>query len=242
MTLTPWTIPWLKGTYLAGVRTTTADGTPYADEFYQNFMDGAAQWAQTALDISIPKTTYTEERHDFEQCEGGNWWLLLVDHAPVRTVTEVKLKIGNIDVVTVPASWIFPPHGFSTMVQCIPNPEEVTSWAITLFGFQIMNYLATKGKFPGWYSVTYQGGYDASELPADVLDLMAKYAACSILDIANAQVLGAGIKSVSQSQDGVSQSKSVGGYAETAKTWRDQIERDRFRIRRRFHGTGLRVA
>ena len=242
MSLTPWSIPWLKATYLAGVRDTAADGTPYADELYQMFLDGAVQWAKTALDIECPRREIPDERHDYEFTEVGNWWLLQLDKAPVRNVRGLTLQVGTMPIVSVPYNWILQPSEFSTMVQVIPNPGELSSWAITAFGYQTMTALASYGRFPGWYAVDYDAGYEVSELPLDVLDLMGKYAACPILDIANDQVLGAGIKSASQSQDGLSKSKTVGGFAERAKAWRDQIERDRHRIRRRFHGVGLRVA
>jgi len=240
--LTPWTADWLKACYLAGLPTKGPDGNDFAADLYTNAMSKAAAWLSNEANVTIPKTTFTAEAHDFSSSSVGEYWLLQLDHRPVRSVTSLTLQVGNQPVFETPASWIQAPQGVSNILQIVPNPAEMGNWHSAVFGFWSIEQIATWGRMPGWYRATYEAGWDAADMPEDVMDVAAKRAAVNVMNQIGALALGAGIQSSSRSMDGVSQSKTASGYKGQIDELNKQIARDVQVLRRKWTGIGVMVA
>ena len=247
MAAAPWTVDWLKKVFLFGIDLTDDDGNAFPDELFDQGMNAALAWLSHALDIKIPRTQIVGERHDFRGVQHGEWWLIDLDHIPVASVEKVSFKFGQQEILDIPDDWILEVIKGTGQIQIVPNAGTLFTWPLAQFGFYSASMLSQYGSLPGWYSIDYTAGYDAAELPFDLLDIAGKWASGYPLNTAGDLIVGAGVASKSTSLDGASQSVSTtssatnAGYGARINQYQKDIKEAIPILRRRYHGMQMKV-
>lgn len=168
-----------------------------------------------------------------------------MDKRPLREVKGIKFQFGSQPVLEVPADWIVQVLPLAGQINIVPGAgsARVNPAVYWPYSGQMRGDLV-----PGWYVVTYEAGWDESEIPGDELHLMGMYAAMFALHPAGDLLGGAGIAARSVSLDGVSQSiettssaTNAGYGARIINYWKD-IELLKSKLRRKYYGFGLEVA
>ena len=214
-TLTP---QWLKDRYLFGIDLTDDAGNAYPDAMFTHCIESAVGLIETELDIHLDGLKTFTERRDVLDSDGMSFFLMQVDHRPLREVTGLKVRLGGYDALTIPASWAHVSSSVAGQVQIIAGPEDYSgSWAAGV------PFLGTSGIIgrsytPLWFELTYKSGFDGTtyKYPTDILDCIGLMAAMLPLDTAGDLLLGAGIASQSVSMDGLSTSTGTTSSATNA--------------------------
>lgn len=208
MPTTPLTPDWLKTNYLGGIPTVYPDGSAIPDEVYQSQIDAAIGFMEDLLSIVLSPQTVTDEKHDSLQNSQSwpNFAPLTLRVRPVRSVTEVRVQLGDLPIVRIPLSWVnldktAPTYG--SQITIIPTTGTLQPINGSL-GLPLG--LAPWNKMPLWWRVDYLGGVaDTASIPPLVLSCIGNKASLLFLELIGPGLSGyAGGTSVSVGADGLS--------------------------------------
>ena len=197
----------LKDDYLFGINLADPSGNPLPEGLYAHYMNSAVDYIQSLLDITIPETEFTGERHDYIRNDYQNWGFIQLCHNPVKYVKGMRLTYGNRPSVEIPLDWI-QLDKLTGQITLFPSAGSANSLIIgqtgMLFGFQSQWDYA-----PQLWEIDYVAGMDTEDksLPTGLLsEAIYKRCACGVLNVWGDLIIGAGIASQSVSIDGISQS------------------------------------
>lgn len=200
---------WLKATYLAGLDTTDADGNDFADTVYTHAIESAIEEVETDLaGVGLKGIATDTYRRDVMANDLSGHYLLRLPQRPVRTVTALRLRLGNDAIAaTLSPSWAFiRANGKLGQVQIVPTQTTVSAMLPSALGMGIAGGLANHA--PGILEVVYTYGFDDTfPMPKMFHELVGLKASMLALDTMGDLVGGGpGIASGSTSIDGVSTS------------------------------------
>ena len=162
---------------------------------------------------------------------------LHLPYGPVKIIHALALWVpGAGELRPFPADWVHPnpPDPKSLRLRVYPGRSlNLPALQLTSFGVQM---LAGDRPIPGAWHLTYTAGYSDDDLQGedyDVLDNLAKLAACEVLVPGSAdRIMQAGVTNKSVSVDGLGQSVSfvqngqtlkfqalINGYASSSGEW-----------------------
>jgi len=204
----------LVNLYLTGIPLCYPNGGSISEETIKQKILAAQQELEDYLSIKLVKQVI-EESQDFIREEFKQWGFIKTVF-PIFEPLKLNGMINNIQQVNYPPEWLSIKRSndktkFRNLF-LIPNTEGgaaqtqhafVFSGITPHMGFFGTNYI------PNYWRVEYISGWDADEMPHDLIDTVAKYAAIQMLAIIGDLIYGAGIGNQSISLDGISQTYST---------------------------------
>jgi len=268
----PITKDGLIARYLFGINL-TANGLPYPDEMFQAALETGVAILETELDITLrpvefyggevtdadfathvnlPQTMrdaqgrYGPERHDWYGPD--LWGTLRLRRRPIRRPPSIIHAIypGNDQpVFTFPESWILLRDPLGGVVDIVAAVGSIPS-SLLGSGSSVDWYINARGRsFPGLLRVYYEAGWDAGEIPADLIHAAYLIASFNILNPAGDLILGAGIASTSLSFGGLSQSTNTtssatnAGFGSRIIQYQKDLKATLPRLKQKYHGLSL---
>lgn len=151
---------FIKDTFVLGVDLTLDDGSPYPDVIYEQAIDGAVNFLETELGITIDPFTVKGERHDARVENRNAFYPFSLDHRPIKSVEAINITLGNYNAVSMPKDWAVITNGQHGQINLIPSSETLGSFFFRsgiplLFGdvFSPYSYV------PGYFSIDYRSGF-----------------------------------------------------------------------------------
>lgn len=224
----------IRAKWCFGLPLSKDDGEVMPDEDIQLYIDAAITNVERRLGIYLKPTTIAcdggyrglEEGVDFDKEEPPydydarswvNYGFLQLRERPVQEITELKLVLPNGQIVMdfmARPEWV-KLNKNAGQVRIVPYAGDSNIFGLagsTMSGYPFITG-AIRGNVPQMLYVSYVCGYAQGKVPADIRNVVAKYAAIDTLGIAADAVL-AGVGSVTTSIDGLSESFTTTASAE----------------------------
>ncbi len=200
--------------YLTGIPLCYPNGGSISDETIKQKILAAQQELEDYLSLKFNRQI-VEENQDFNVNEFKQWGYIKTVF-PINTPISLEGKINEIRQVMYPAEWLSVKRGTDKTkfrnLHLIPNTEggaAMTQNAFTFSGITPhMGFFGTSN-IPNYWYIKYISGWNADEMPNDIIDTVAKLAAVQMLSITGDLIYGAGIGNQSISLDGISQTYST---------------------------------
>lgn len=230
----------LKDFYLYGLDLTQDQGIPYPDYLFAFYIRAAVSSLEHKLDITMRRTVFEEERHDFYKEDYESFMAIQLNHYPVISIESVKMVLPGESVIrTFPKDWIHIQRE-SGQLQIVPGAGSAGSLLLGAAGSWLPTVYGGARFVPDMFRVAYTAGigapppgswgFEPGSEPASVsvpnpkLDRVAetlketvgKIAAFGPLNIAGDLLVGAGVASQSISIDGLSQTINTTSSATSA--------------------------
>ena len=176
-----------------------------------------------------------------------NAGLLTLAHAPLVSVTRVRLFIGQTQVATVPVGWVTITSKRNAQLSIIPNGTSSldileTQYAHLASGSFLALDSRPSGTLPAVWALDYEAGL--ADVPDDIKAAIGWRAAADVLAVAAVKANKAAVSSQNVSMDGVSRSQSTsdtqpgGRYArllgtDLVKRWTDPEDKALIKLKER---------
>ena len=232
---------WLRENFLYGVNLTDDSGQAFPDSMFDLCIAFAKDLLGAEIGVSLDGVQTFDERYDVSYGDWGRNHQLQLNNGPVRSITSMQFKYGDISSVSIPASWIYLRDPELAITEIIagtgtPSVSAMGNWAVLQRNFD--------ARVPAYLRVVYTAGFDGDVYPYPAMIKMAigHLAAMLPADTAGDLIGGAGIASYSLSMDGISQSINTTsspmfhGYSALLKSWQEQIKRYMPILRNRYRG------
>lgn len=165
---------WLLNTYLKGVNLTDANGVALPSSLYLEAISTAIRHVEGLLDLRILPTIIKKERQDLHRIDRGTFWMHGTYNRPLMVIDELRLKLGNLQMMKLPQSWLYelaPNFGTFTV---IPTMEQIV--AGTYAAQALLWYRGDN--LPGALEIDYRAGMLVTEgtvtfAAGDVLEMAA---------------------------------------------------------------------
>lgn len=202
----------LMENYLFGIPTCTTDGRKLSAQAIKKQISAAQQRIETLFSIKLNRQV-VEESKDFVRQEWNTWGYVKSTY-PVAYPDNMKGFINDACQVNYPKEWLSIKKNENVAVwrnvHVIPNSSsdkgaEMSQHSIIYNG--VYPHLGWFGKnyIPNYWRLKYITGWNAEEVPEDLMDLINKIAAINVLCIIGSYLYGVAMSSLSVSLDGVSQ-------------------------------------
>lgn len=202
----------LMENYLFGIPTCTTDGRKLSAQAIKKQISAAQQRIETLFSIKLNRQVI-EESKDFVRQEWNTWGYVKSTY-PVAYPDNMKGFINDACQVNYPKEWLSIKKNENVAVwrnvHVIPNSSsdkgaEMSQHSIIYNG--VYPHLGWFGKnyIPNYWRLKYITGWNAEEVPEDLMDLINKIAAINVLCIIGSYLYGVAMSSLSVSLDGVSQ-------------------------------------
>lgn len=203
--LTPQT---LQEDYLADVEV-KINGKKPTKKWWDKKITTALAHIEKEAQISIKTRQVIREPHDYNAVDYINFCFIQLWNRPLLSVEKVKAvyPTGTV-LMEFPQEWIRPDVNAS-QVQIVPNQGSISQVLLGRGGAWLPLMFHTVNYLPQFFQVDYTCGFPAGKMPEDIIDAVMKRAAIEVLAIAGDQVYGPGVTSISLSQDGFSESRSI---------------------------------
>ena len=203
----------LRETHLFGIPVCTTDGRKISSQSLMQAIRSAQTKFERVFSIKLKKQVIEESR-DFIREDFNNWGFIKVTY-PIRYIDWLKGYINEACQVDYPHEWLVIKRAENVAqfrnLYLIPNSNSVHGAKMNQNSI-IYNGLSPhlgwfgQTRIPNYWRVKYVTGWDANEIPDDLLDAINKLAAINALLIIGSYLYGVGISSLNVSLDGVSQS------------------------------------
>lgn len=200
----------IKRDYLYGIDLCTIGGEKLSDKAIMQKIEASIARLEIELQIDITPKCRTENL-DFERDMYYQWGHMETTR-PIRKVTQLKGRLGNLNQLTIPNEWVSTSResderNFSRIIRILPIGSSAQYNGVFASGIFIHIGLMSWSEIPNFWEVTYESGF--RKIPAEILDIAAKQAVLDIYNIVQDTSLGAGISSQSIGFDGFSQTVST---------------------------------
>lgn len=215
--------------YMFGLELVDPKGNPFPESMIIGYLNSAISYAEGLFDICLTKQTVVDENHDYERNDYMNWGYIQLFKRPIQKVTKLQLMYGTRPSFEVPVDWI-KIDKMGGKIQLFPSSGNSNALIINQSGV-IFGLNQRWSYAPQMWSVDYEAGMNANEIPPELKELIYKQATCNIMTVWGDLILGAGIASQSISIDGLSQSIGTtqsamyGGASARVESYRQDIDR-----------------
>lgn len=215
--------------YMFGLELVDPKGNPFPESMIIGYLNSAISYAEGLFDICLTKQTVVDENHDYERNDYMNWGYIQLFKRPIQKVTKLQLMYGTRPSFEVPVDWI-KIDKMGGKIQLFPSSGNSNALIINQSGV-IFGLNQRWSYAPQMWSVDYEAGMNANEMPPELKELIYKQATCNIMTVWGDLILGAGIASQSISIDGLSQSIGTtqsamyGGASARVESYRQDIDR-----------------
>ena len=186
-----------------GIDLVTYKGDYLSRTLLASSINSAIATAEQMFDIAIGKRLIEDEVHDYEGMMLNQFQHTYTYLRPLIKVTKISYMLGNSELLKVPGDW----------VQLDKKAGAITIFPVSGSVQPIMPAIGSTipyyGNFrymPNGLRLTYEAGMDKKDVPANLIDWIAKRAAISVFEVWGDQIIGAGIAGSSLSIDGAAQS------------------------------------
>lgn len=215
--------------YMFGLELVDPKGNPFPESMIIGYLNSAISYAEGLFDICLTKQTVVDENHDYERNDYMNWGYIQLFKRPIQKVTKLQLMYGTRPSFEVPVDWI-KIDKMGGKIQLFPSSGNSNALIINQSGV-IFGLNQRWSYAPQMWSIDYEAGMNANEIPPELKELIYKQATCNIMTVWGDLILGAGIASQSISIDGLSQSIGTtqsamyGGASARVESYRQDIDR-----------------
>ncbi len=216
-----WTPATLKQ-YMFGVEVVNPEtGEPLGDTFYEHIIDSAIAKAEKRLDIAIMPRLIRGEHHDYHQSDFNSYMYTHVFKRPIIQAEKLQLEVNGRGLYRYPSNW-WKVYALAGHIQMYPTSLMQTGtqfgYEMTFSGYPQLAGMPPSGgqvDAPQMIHIDYVAGmlprknrgYNEDwECPADLEQLVIKYALKEIFQQWGRLIIGAGIASKSLTVDGISES------------------------------------
>lgn len=237
----------LRERYLFGIPLCSNDGTRMSSATIANHIRTAQTRVENLFSIKLNKTVI-EENLNYVRQEFMSWGFVRTMY-PIAYIDNLEGWINGVCQITYPREWLSIKKqedvAIYRNIYLIPNTGGKEGARMT------QNSLIYNGLSPhlGWFGQSYIPNYwrpryvtGWDEIPLDLVDLVAKYAALNVLAIMGDVLYGIGISSINITLDGVSQSTPLtrsgngGLFAGRMKQYIEDINRDMPSMKSKYRG------
>lgn len=232
--------------YFYGVSIQSQDGTSISDQTIRFYINAAQEEIEKYFDIKLFHQLY-EESKDYNRDDYENNFPFVRTSFPVFVIRTLIGRINGVDQIIYPEEWLQArtssdntPH---RQFGVVPNGSVVNADAdVILTGVSSYYGLRSYPQIPNYWFTQYETGYDAEDIPEDLINLVGMLAAIPLLAIAGDLILGAGIANQSVSIDGLSQSigstssATNSGYGARILEYRKSSKQTVDRLKRVYKG------
>ncbi len=239
------TVAQLKSRYLFGIDITDDNGVPMPDETFNFYILTAVEWFEHQLDIKLLPTTFVEMQ-DYYSSDYNAFNFIHLDNYPVISVESFSViyPTGST-VIEYPAEWIRLDKECGHL-RIVPTAGTLSNMMIGQGGAYLPAIYSGLQTLPHLFQIEYTAGFE--RIPANILDLIGKFASMGPFDIFGDLITGAGIGNLSLSMDGLSQSITTtqsamyGGYGSRLVSYGKQIKEQIPLLRKYYKGIRMVVA
>lgn len=242
----------LRERYLFGIPVCSGDGRKMSNSAIEQHILSAQTKVENMFSVKLNKQVI-EENRDFIRQEFMSWGYIRTMY-PIVYIDNLEGWINDICQITYPKEWLSIKKQESVAVYrnlyLIPNTGSKNGATMT------QNSLIYNGLSPhlGWFGQSYIPNYwrpryitGWDNIPADLMDFMAKIASINILSVLGDILYGVGITSLQVSLDGVSQSTPLarsgqgGLFSGRIKQYVDDLERMLPDLKSKYRGISFEV-
>lgn len=242
----------LSELYLNGIPLCYPSGGAITDETITQKIKTAQNQIEKFLSIKINKQI-VEENQDFNREEFKQWGYVKTVF-PINEPLSLNGFINEIQQVSYPHQWLSVKRGNDPTkfrnLYLIPNTAGGA--VMTQHSFVFSGITPHMGFFgtnfiPNYWKIRYCSGWEANEIPPDIVDIVGKIAAIQILAIAGDLIYGAGIGNQSISIDGISQQYSTtkgggkGAFSGRIQQYADEVKETLIELKKEYIGISFRV-
>lgn len=242
----------LLSNYMFGIPMCSNDGTKMSVTAIAQHILSAQSIVENLFSIKLTKQVI-EENRDYVRQEFMSWGYIRTMY-PVAYIDNLEGWINDVCQLTYPRDWLSIKRIESTAiyrnVYLIPNTgsrhgAHMTQNSLIYNG--ISPHLGWFGQsyIPNYWRMRYVTGWD--DIPADLMDFVAKAAAINVLAIIGDVLYGIGLSSITISLDGVSQTTPLtrsaqgGLFAGRIKTYMDQMNQALPVLKGKYRGIPIEV-
>ena len=198
--------------YFYGALPKRTDGTTLSDTSIESFVRDAQATVETELSL-VFQSQYIKETAMFEQRAYSNWVFTKTTY-PVAYAFRFEGFISTVRQISYPLDWVTMKKEYSTRgeqgrhrrVNLVPGGATSSPVSGSVVYAGIVPHLGFMNidKLPDYWKVAYASGF--TKLPDNIIGVVAKKAAITVLSVLGDVVLGAGVSGKTLSIDGLSQS------------------------------------
>jgi hypothetical protein len=217
----------LRRDYLLGVRLVDFYGNPLRDETILRHTARAISHLETYLGTVLQATNIVNEEHHYWLSDYVQWGYMKLFKHPIISITSLTINFPeNQALVSFPTEWIRM-EKTAGQIALVPTYGSIVQF-MAGYGVIFPLMMGAVVHVPNIWRVSYRAGFEATEMPKDIEDIVYKMTALSLLNIIGDTVFGPGVASRSVSIDGLSQSVGTVANAQynTFSARMTQFQRD----------------
>ena len=241
----------LKELYLYGIHPLSRDGSDIPTYVWEQKIRAAQLQIERLLSIKLIKQLITETLTYYRDDYLNNLPILSTS-LPVNKTVRLLGLLNNTEQVKYPPEWLNTYQGPDEIayrrISLVPSGSAVgTSSNVLLIGVMAQLGIRSLNLVPNYWTTQYLSGFTPGNLPADIIDVIGKLAAISMLAIYGDLVLPPGLSGTSLSIDGLSQSLNTaigsqgGAFSGRIKTYLQDIVTTLKSLERSFKGINFAV-
>lgn len=238
----------LVSRYFFGIKLIDQEGNPISIDSLEFFIQAAVDQIEGHLNLKLTKQVIVETLH-YSLADFHNWGYIPLNY-PALKVHKLEGYASGVRQVTYPVEWVSiktttSPSDIHRSAYLVPGTGQVSVSGSSVYA-GILPHLGWKGAntIPNYWEIAYCTSFDTP--PADILDVVGKFAAINIFHIMGDLILGAGIASESLSIDGLSQtinttsSATNAGYGARIIGYTNDLKLALPRLKNKYDGPSLR--
>ena len=167
--------------YMFGLELVDPKGNPFPESMIIGYLNSAISYAEGLFDICLTKQTIVDENHDYERNDYMNWGYIQLFKRPIQKVTKLQLMYGTRPSFEVPVDWI-KIDKMGGKIQLFPSSGNSNALIINQSGV-IFGLNQRWSYAPQMWSVDYEAGMNANEIPPELKELIYKQATCNIMTV-----------------------------------------------------------
>ena len=216
--------------YFYGINLQSKDGTNLSDDMIRYQISAAQQEVEKFLEVRL-QVKFIEQTLDYYRDDYWNKFPILRTKLPVKKPLSLSGFLNGIEQIRYPGDWLNikkdSEGNYYKKIHIIPTGAlSGSSGSVLLSGITAYYGMTAYNDLPNYFTVQYLTGFDTDKIPADLIDLVGKFAAIKLFEQLGDVILGSGsLSSISMSIDGLSQSVSnQGGYGNRVKAYLADID------------------
>lgn len=221
--------------YFYGIKIQSKDGSTFPKETIDFHIKAAQNELEEYLKIKLNPQLFEENVSYYRDDYKWNYPIIKTRY-PVNDPLSVIGMFNRVEQITYPPEWLQSHSNsdgvFQKRISIVPSSSTSvnTSQDFILTGMTTQLGLGSSGNIPDYWHIQYVTGFNPSNIPFTLLNIIGMYAAIPLLLIAGDMVLGPGISGNSLSIDGLSQnittsaSAGTSAFAHRIKQYSDNIK------------------
>lgn len=148
------TVDWLKENYLAGIQLTDASGVALPDPIFVESIKAAVRSLEAICSINIMPIKVKSERQDLYITDNQTFWMRGTYKRPLTAISRATLRVGAIEVLNFPMSWLYELDADSGTFCVIPTTDKLE----VISHYMVALYAGYTPLLPGGMELDYTAG------------------------------------------------------------------------------------